>query len=237
MSRMACELTIYFLTVACFFANNSSVQADLILNEFLASPASGPAGDANGDGVRDFSDDEFVELINFSHLPFDLSGWSISDSVSVRHTFPARSVLASFSGIVVFGGGTPVGSFGGALVQTASAGRLSLNNTGDTITVKDAAGQIQLSVFYGSSANAGQSLNRSPELFGTFTKHSSTPNSGGTLFSPGTTVDGHSIESIVPEPTTFWLMLMGGLLIAGKTYRPKCSSRRRLITGFLKIRS
>jgi len=224
---MTCWLVFGFLSVACLLANNSSAQAGLILNEFLADPASGLAGDANGDGVRDSSDDEFVEFVNFSSVPFDLTGWSISDGLSVRHVFPVSSVVPSLSAVVIFGGGTPTRLFGTSMVQTASTGSLSLNNIGDTITVKDAGNQIIFSIPYGSSANNDQSLNRSPELLGGFIKHGLVNGSGGSAFSPGTAVDGNSIESIVPEPATFWLMLTGGILILGKAYRPRCSSRRR----------
>src|SRR5207253_643028 len=36
----------------------------VIINEVLADPPDGIAGDANHDGVRDGTDDEFVELVN-----------------------------------------------------------------------------------------------------------------------------------------------------------------------------
>ena len=51
--------------------------ADWVINEILADPASGLAGDSNGDGVRDFSDDEFVEVVNVSGASVDISGWTL----------------------------------------------------------------------------------------------------------------------------------------------------------------
>ena len=93
-----------------------------VINEIHADPASGTDGDANGDGVRDFSADEFVELVNASADDVDISGWTLSDGFSMRHTFPAGSVVAGNCSVVVFGGNTPTGSFGGSLVQTASSG-------------------------------------------------------------------------------------------------------------------
>ncbi|HET9787350.1 MAG TPA: hypothetical protein VFP47_09455, partial [Pyrinomonadaceae bacterium] len=41
---------------------SGSFIRDILINEFLADPAEGLAGDANRDGVRDSSHDEFVEL-------------------------------------------------------------------------------------------------------------------------------------------------------------------------------
>src|SRR5262249_8203376 len=41
-----------------------TVLAGLGINEYLADPPAGPAGDANGAGSTDSSQDEFVEVIN-----------------------------------------------------------------------------------------------------------------------------------------------------------------------------
>ncbi len=53
-------------------------------------------------------------------------------------------------GIVVFGGGSPNSSFGGAQVFTASEGSLSLNNSGNTISLLDTLDTVIDSVTYGS---------------------------------------------------------------------------------------
>ena len=52
----------------------------LVLNETLFDPPGGSAGDANGDGTRDFLEDEFVEFYNDSCSNLDISGYTISDS-------------------------------------------------------------------------------------------------------------------------------------------------------------
>ena len=46
--------------------NVDTVYYGFVLNEVLYDPPSGSAGDANGDGVRDPNDDEFVEFVNDS---------------------------------------------------------------------------------------------------------------------------------------------------------------------------
>lgn len=161
----------------------------VVINEFLADPATDLTGDANGDGTRDSSDDEFVEIVNVSGSDLDISGWSISDGVSVRHTFPTNTVIPADCSAVVFGGDTPTGVFGGAVVQTASSGALGLNNGGDTITLDDGASST-LEYVYGSEGGNDQSLTRDPDITGTFVLHSNAAASGGALFSPGTQLDG-----------------------------------------------
>ena len=176
----------------------------LVINEILADPAADLPGDANGDGVRDGSDDEFVEIVNNSDSDMDISGWTLSDAVGVRHTFPAGSVIPANCAIVVFGGGTPTGRFGGAVVQTASGGTLGLNNGGDTITLNDGSAD-RVSAAYGSEGGDNQSLTRDPDITGGFVKHSTAAGSGGALFSPGTMIDGSSFAgcSACGAPATF----------------------------------
>ena len=161
----------------------------IVINEFLADPAADAPGDANGDGIRDSSDDEFVELVNVSGADLDVSGWSISDAVQVRHTFPTGSIIPAGCSAVVFGGDTPTGSFGGAVVQIASTGSLGFNNGGDSIIIDDGASST-LAYVYGSEGENDQSVTREPDITGTFVLHSEAAASGGTLFSPGTQLDG-----------------------------------------------
>ena len=164
---------------------------DWVINEILADPASGSAGDANGDGTRNFSDDEFVEILNNSGAPSDISGWTLSDGFGVRHTFPAGSIVDDGCAIVVFGGGTPTGAFGLSAVQTASSGSLGFNNSGDTVTLNNGSADVT-SAGYGSEGGDNQSLTRDPDGDGAsaLVKHTLATTSGGALFSPGTQADG-----------------------------------------------
>lgn len=163
---------------------------DWIINEIHADPDGSIAGDANGDGFRDTTDDEFVEIVNASGTDADISGWTLSDAVGVRHTFPAGSIVADGCSIVVFGGGSPSGKFGASLVQTASSSQLGLNNGGDTVTLNN--GTVDIAVqSYGSEGGSNQSLTRDPDISGgALVLHSDVANSGGALFSPGTQTDG-----------------------------------------------
>ncbi len=168
-----------------------NVGPPLVINEIHADPESDLAGDANNDGTRDFSDDEFVELVNISGAPLDLSGWTLSDGALARHTFPAGTVIEDQCAIVVFGGGAPVGGFGGATVQTASGGALGLNNGGDSITLSDGLG-TSVAVAYGSEGGNNQSITLVPDVTGVppYVQHSQVAGADGALYSPGRRADG-----------------------------------------------
>ncbi len=172
-----------------------------VINEILADPASGLEGDANRDGVRDSSDDEFVEIVNTSGEDVDISGWTLSDEVSVRHTFPSGSIVGAGCAVLVFGGETPTGAFGNVLVQTASGGLLGLNNGGDVVTLGNGSGTV--SVAYGGEGGSDESLTRDPDVTGgePLVQHSAAAGAGGTLFSPGTQVTGAQFAGCEPLPT------------------------------------
>ncbi|MEO0600112.1 MAG: lamin tail domain-containing protein [Myxococcota bacterium] len=172
----------------------------LTINEVLYDPSNDdpepeqpPPGDANGDGTYDLADDEFVELVNVSGAILDISGYAVWDDEAwgleqPRHIVPDGTVLEVGEAFVVFGGGVPTGTFGGAQVQVANGGRLNLNNTGDTLRVTRADGRITLTFeIEPRSNNPNESYTRNPDIIGIFEQHAeNTP----ILFSPGTRVDG-----------------------------------------------
>ncbi len=177
----------------CFAASTAwAGGGGVVINEIHADPASDISGDANGDGVRHFSNDEFLEIVNNTGADLDMSGWEIRDNDNPVHVFPEGTIIADQCAVVVFGGGTPTGAFGGAEVQTSSAGNLSLSNSGATITVVNNAAETVASVSYGSdpAANQNQSITRDPDITGGFVLHSEATDSGGALYSPGTKADG-----------------------------------------------
>ncbi|NVJ06406.1 lamin tail domain-containing protein [Myxococcus sp. AM001] len=119
---------------------------------------------------------EFVELVNTGTGAVNLSGWTVSDAASVRHTFPTGTSLAAGGVIVVFGGaaGIPAGT---PNAVSASTGTLGLSNSGDTVTVKMATGTVveSAALSSGVSGTDGVSANRSPDLgtAATFVLHTS----------------------------------------------------------------
>ena len=168
----------------------------IVLNEVLYDPSnSALLGDANGDGLYVQDEDEFIELLNTGSQPLDVSGWKVYDASALssampRHVFPAGSVIPSGTALVLFGGGTPTGSFGGALVQTTTTGAMNLNNAGDVLTITDAQDSVMITFDVTPySDNPNESFTRSPDITGEFVQQS-TVGSGTLLFSPGTRLDG-----------------------------------------------
>ena len=195
----------FSLTIA-----DDDIDNPLILNEVLTDPPKDDTatpdiveGDANGDGTRAPFDDEFVELVNTSSSQLDVSGYSIFDNAGLKHSVPENTVLESGQAFVVFGGGSPTGDFGGAVVQTASSGSLTLNNGGDKVTVNDNNGNTIIEFEYGGSTpfdgGARQSLTRDPDITGGFVLHTTT--TAGGLYSPGTQIDGSTFDVGTNEPT------------------------------------
>lgn len=170
---------------------------DIMINEFLADPPDGLAGDANHDGRRNSAEDEFIELINTTTRDLDLDGYELwtrglSSADVRRHRFVRGDIFPAGTAIVVFGGGNPTGPFSGAEVLKASAGALSLLNSGGVISLRDAAGDLVTFQSYGGSTglagDRNQSLTRVPDVDGSFALHESSAN--GLRFSPGSRIDG-----------------------------------------------
>jgi len=179
----------------------------LVINEIHADPsnAAGNVGDANGDGTAVFNEDEFVEIYNTGTVAIDMEGYTLEDA-SVRHTFPAGTILQPNSFITVFGGGTPTGIPG--LSQVADTGDLGLSNGGDTVTLRDDNGVV-LTMYTYTGAGNNQSIGRNPDFTGPFVQHT-TIDGNGALFSPGienddptlsTTDFNTSVFALYPNPT------------------------------------
>jgi uncharacterized protein YjdB len=196
---------IYILLVLVCLTT-SSLFAQLIINEVLYDPSnSGLAGDANGDGVYSQTQDEFIEFVNDGWNNLDVSGYQIWDDTTTGtlvYTIPGGTIIPPKGALVVFGGGTPVGSFGGALVlaDTGVSG-LNLNNSGEIIIIKDAKGKVLLS--YDTDAlsdNPNESYTRNPDIIGAFEQHNdNTP----LLFSPGTKIDGSPFDTTLAVNVSF----------------------------------
>jgi hypothetical protein len=153
----------------------------LFINEVLANE---PAFDG---GIVD-PDYEFIEVVNASPYPADLSGWTLWDAIALRHTFPSGTSLAPGRAIVVFGGprGFPAGT---PDTLPASTGQLGLNNDADAPNLRAPDGGIVDQVSYTSTVDR-VSINRSPDAVrdADFVLH--TTLAPGSLASPGRRADG-----------------------------------------------
>jgi len=184
-------------TSAC---ETSPLEGTLLINEFLADPAGGLSGDANCDGSRDGSDDEFIEIVNVSTDPVALGGITISDGTALRHTFADGLTLQPGKVIVVYGGATPSCTWEADVqTTTASEGSLGLNNNGDTITLADSGGNMIVAYTYGAEGGNNESLTLNPDLddedatatgISGFEGHTTADTADSSEFSPGTHIDG-----------------------------------------------
>ena len=176
---------------------NGCSQPLLIINEVLYDPPSGIEGDANGDGTREAQEDEFIEFVNLGGT-LDLSGYTVHDNAQERHVFPQGTIIPSGGVLVLFGGGSPTGAFGNAIVQTASAGILNMNNAGDFVTLYNTNGEVVLTFdIEPLSNNPNESYTRYPDLNLDpgddgilFYQHAGIGEALGAFFSPGTKIDG-----------------------------------------------
>ncbi|HQB42300.1 MAG TPA: C25 family cysteine peptidase [Polyangiaceae bacterium] len=156
----------------------------VIINEVMAHPPS----DTNGDGIFDFKSDEFIELVNTGQGDTDISGWTISDKIGVRFTFPQGTILPGGKALVVFGGGDieQFADMGGSAVFVASSG-LKLNDDGDAVTLSNASSERVDSMEYRAALARGSSMTRAIDADGAtaFEHHPGEP-----PFSPGKRRDG-----------------------------------------------
>ena len=177
---------------------NGCSQPLLIINEVLYDPSNqGLDGDANGDGQYVHDDDEFIEFVNLGGT-LDISGYSVHDNAQERHVFPQGTIIPSGGVLVLFGGGDPTGAFGNAIIQTATSGKLNMNNAGDFVTVYNTNGEVVLTFDVEPlSNNPNESYTRYPDLNldpGAdgilFYQHAGIGEALGAFFSPGTKIDG-----------------------------------------------
>jgi hypothetical protein len=171
-------------------------MGSVVINEVHASVASGLDGDANGDGTRDASADEFVEIVNNSCVAVDISGWEIT-GFTPSNFFPVGTILNPGQAAIIFGPGqTPNPNIAlntGALVFTKSSTTgTGLTDTGELLTLKDACGKTIQEVNYGSSS--GMSRTRNPDLTGAFVGHTSIA-PPGLRYSPGTDNTGANFDN------------------------------------------
>ena len=164
-------------------------ERQVVLTEILANPAARP--DLAGFNPLQREDwppledatlssrisawDEFVELVNLGPGPVSLGGWTLSDATRVQAWIPPEAAHAAVpvgGALVVYGG--PPGSHPPRLTSPAmvaelaggaSAGTdgLGLNNSGDTLLLRNNAGDlVERLVFSTRSLPAGVSLVRWP---------------------------------------------------------------------------
>ncbi|MGK0360772.1 MAG: hypothetical protein ACI9U2_003086, partial [Bradymonadia bacterium] len=144
----------------------------IVINELLPDPRGTDGGQ------------EYVEIINQGTGIMALRDWTLSDAQRTRHVF-TNTVLQPGEVAVIYDRGEHDDVIG---VELSSSGGLSLNNTGDTITLRDAQGDVVNRVTYGR-ASSGVAFNRAEDGDG---EADMVPHTAITLLetSPGRRADG-----------------------------------------------
>lgn len=143
-----------------------------LVTEVLFAVPTGEEGDANKDGVRDATGDEFVEIINPHERAIELRGYTIMDGSTnpktrLQFTFPAMTLPPK--GVVVLFNGSksritgPVGdpkvapsgvnqNFKAAVFNMKlSSSRQGFSNTGDACVLKAPDGKLIQRVRWGKA--------------------------------------------------------------------------------------
>lgn len=138
-----------------FVVQGTLAYGDLVINEALLDPG---GADTNNDGVAVSTADEFVELVNTSAGPIDLTylllkkvAAGATTSPVVVHTFPNPTTLPAGASIVVFSAGMPneyAGRHATAHAQTSTYGSLQLTNAGVNLTIEDQHGLLAATVVF-----------------------------------------------------------------------------------------
>lgn len=193
----------------------ANADAAVIINEVLFDPANDLSGDANGDGTREASGDEFVEILNTGLATVDIGGWTLSDDDGGAFAFPAGTTIDPGEFIVLFGGGTPTGFSGQVFTDDGSIGT-GFSNSGDLVQLIDVPGTVNApltvvdSLDYTTLEDAGLGSDVSLAFDGTnfVDQDSLIP---GVLFTPGA-----SNTTVIPEPSSsvFVALAASGLGIA-----------------------
>ncbi len=194
-------------TALTFAACAGTAHASLVLNEIYYDPSGSNQFDHSGNGSISGATDEFIEIVNNSASPLDISGYKVGDSTD-RFEFPVGTVVQAGHAVLLFGGPqTPADSshFGGALVFADDQGGW-ISNGGDTINIKNASDVVVDQYTYAGGEADAVSLTRSPDIAGAWTSH---PDLGAVAASPGFHIDG--VTPFVPEPSTAALFAFAGM--------------------------
>jgi hypothetical protein len=176
------------ITFGEFFANAPGTNVTPYVN-VLNRPGQPPAPN---------SDDEYVELVNLSTQDVDLAGWTIGDSVQVRHRFYDTFMIGASNAIVVYGG--PLNGFAPQLdvrVTPASenAFGFGLNNTGgDSLLLRNAQSNLVSRIVYSALPVTG-TMTRYPDLNGDFVAQLSVSTNAAT---PGRQFNGRLYNEPAP---------------------------------------
>ena len=132
---LAGNVMVPVTTTALYFKAVSSKKKDIIFNEIFPDPAP-QIGLPNA---------EFIEIYNRSQTPFNLAGWKLSDGNSTG-TFPTQIVLPGEYWVVT--APSAVALFPNNTWTIGMTNFPTLNNDGETLTLKNSNNQVIDSLHY-----------------------------------------------------------------------------------------
>ena len=134
------EITFEVIGCGMGTTTNTGASSCLRINSVMANQTA----DNDGDGMVDFCD-EFITITNPGNQALDISGYTISDGVALRHVFPTVTILNPGQILTIFNSD---------LNQVANcAGGGVWNNGGDDIVIADATGAaVDMQTYGGSTA-------------------------------------------------------------------------------------
>ena len=140
-----------------------AVQASgaVVINEFMADPAS-DWSPTDGNEEYHSLEDEWVEIFNTGPGAVDITGWRLRDAVSDSSwRFGFQGVIAPGGFIVVYGNE----SYEWEELNGYSKNGLSLNNTGDTVTLvsSDLTTIMDQITYEGADTGDDRSFGRVPD--------------------------------------------------------------------------
>ncbi|MCO5171393.1 MAG: lamin tail domain-containing protein [Planctomycetes bacterium] len=203
-------------TTQGFRVQGALTYGDLVINEVLFDPGS---TDPNNDGVPSAGSnqsDEFIEIVNTTADPVDLTFVVLCDQVGTTtpnpsnpiHTFPNPTTLPPGGALVVFAGGTPLefaARHASGHAQASTHGALNLSNsasTVETLSLEDRSVFPVVLVFRAElstpgagislvNRNDGQRITSNPARAADYEQHPARPHGQGTVrHSAGTKKDG-----------------------------------------------
>jgi len=152
------DLRLFVFLGTCPTPADTIEAGDLTVNELFSMPVN-PGGDANGDGMVGASD-QFVEVVNFSHVGHDISGVVVRSAAGARYVGECGGWAGAGKAFVVFGGcaqAEGVSSCPGILRANTAPDSplradglgLGLNDSGDLVLLVSREGIIVDKVAFG----------------------------------------------------------------------------------------
>ena len=139
-------LAVLMLMLVTFpaIAGDEATQGDIVINEFMADPAMAP--DADG---------EWIEIVNVTGDAINIDGWTLEDAAGHSHIISNGGTLnVAPHAYVALCIDDDSNNNGGVSCDYDYADSVTLNNDGDTITLKDPSGDIIARRVYSSSVAA-----------------------------------------------------------------------------------